>query len=218
MSVTEVEISREAETAAARSRRETRRRLVEAGTELFARDGLHGATSAQIARRAGVAAGTFYLHFKDKQDLFREIVHAAFAQLRERQARAASDCAPGSLAELRARYRVLLEVAQENESLLRILFGRRHEASELGEEVIDSLVPGIEERMRKRSRSGELRGLHSAVAAQAIVGMATRVIAWWLDDPEAVSREEVVETLIALHPASRTGSDAEADRARISEE
>jgi AcrR family transcriptional regulator len=205
MSVTESEVIGQTETAASRSRRETRRRLVEAGTELFARDGLHVTTSAQIARRAGVAAGTFYLHFRDKQDLFREIVRSAFRELRERQARAAAGQLPGSLGALRARYRVLLEVAEENQSLIRVLFDRRQEGTSLGDEVIDSLVPGIEERMRERAQSGEFQGLHFAAAAQAIVGMATRVIAWWVKDPGRAPREEVVETLIALHPASRSG-------------
>lgn len=205
MSVTEAEVIHQPESAASRSRRETRRRLVEAGTELFARDGLHGATSAQIARQAGVAAGTFYLHFRDKQDLFREIVRAAFRELRERQAEAAAHQPLGSLGALRARYRVLLEMAEENQNLIRVLFGRRQEGASLGDELIDSLVPGIEERMRERAESGELQGLHSAAAAQAIVGMATRVISWWVEDPERAPREEVVETLIALHPASRSG-------------
>jgi len=41
-------------------------------------------TSHDIARAAGVASGTFYLHFPDKQALFREIVYEAIRQLRER--------------------------------------------------------------------------------------------------------------------------------------
>ena len=39
----------------------------------FAEEGLHAVTSARIARRAGVATGTFYLHFADKHVLFEEI-------------------------------------------------------------------------------------------------------------------------------------------------
>jgi AcrR family transcriptional regulator len=81
MSVSE---SRIRTTAPARSRADTRRRLIEAGTDLFASDGLHGVTSARIAAEAGVATGTFYLHFKDKEDLFREIVFSALAELRQR--------------------------------------------------------------------------------------------------------------------------------------
>ena len=88
--------------AAARSRADTRRRLVEAGTDLFARDGLHGVTSARIARAAGVATGTFYLHFKDKEALFREIVFAALA--RPARARMApADGPPSRRAEAGAR-------------------------------------------------------------------------------------------------------------------
>ncbi|MEN8185016.1 MAG: helix-turn-helix domain-containing protein, partial [Myxococcota bacterium] len=193
------------EGAAARSRRETRRRLVEAGTELFARDGLHGATSARIARRAGVAAGTFYLHFKDKQQLFREIVFAALAEMRSRQDRAAADVPRGGTLEVRARYRVLLQVAEENRSLIRVLFGRGPAAADLGEEMLDSLVPGIEERLRERAASGEAHGLHAAAAAQAIVGMVTRVIGWWAEDPTRAPREDVVETLTRLHPIRPRG-------------
>ena len=59
--------------AADRSREQTRARLITSGKQLFAKRGLHGVTTHDIARRAGVAAGTFYLHFKDKTELFREI-------------------------------------------------------------------------------------------------------------------------------------------------
>jgi AcrR family transcriptional regulator len=166
MSVAETHVISDAESAPARSRRETRRRLLEAGTELFARRGLQGATSAQIARRAGVAAGTFYLHFKDKGELFREIVFDALAQLRERQSRAAAEASGGPLEAVRARYRELLDFAEENRNLIRVLFGRGHEAGDLGEDVVDALVPGIEERIRERAELGEAPALHPAVARQ----------------------------------------------------
>jgi AcrR family transcriptional regulator len=197
MSVGELDVSR-SEGAAARSRRETRRRLIEAGTELFARRGLYGATSAEIARQAGVAAGTFYLHFKDKRDLFREIAFAALAQLRQREDAAAAG-ASGRVEELRARYHELLRFAEENRNLVRVLFGRRHEAADLGEDVLDAIVPGLEERLR----GGAGPGLHPAVAAQALAAMVSRVLAWWIEAPERASRDEVVETLLRLHPLVR---------------
>jgi AcrR family transcriptional regulator len=194
MSVGEPEV-KQREGAAERSRRETRRRLLEAGTELFAREGLHGATSAQIARRAGVAAGTFYLHFRDKGALFREIVFDALSRLRARQDAAAAGLPRGSRAEIAARMGVLLDVAAEQRSLIRVLFGRGHQAADLGEEVLAGLLPGLEERLRAGAA-----GLHPAAAAQALVGMVTRVIAWWAEDPARAPRESVVETLTRLHP------------------
>ena len=38
-----------------------------AGEALFAEHGLHGVTTHTIAHHAGVAAGTFYLHFPDSR-------------------------------------------------------------------------------------------------------------------------------------------------------
>lgn len=48
---------------------DTRDRLVRAMTVLGARDGLQAATTAAIAREAGVAEGTLYRHFAGKEAL-----------------------------------------------------------------------------------------------------------------------------------------------------
>jgi AcrR family transcriptional regulator len=209
MSVSELDVTKSGG-AAARSRRETRRRLLAAGTELFALHGLHGVTSAEIARQAGVAAGTFYLHFKDKRELFREIVFAALAQLRAREDAAAA-LARDRVAELRARYHELARFADENRNLVRVLFGRRHEAADLGEDVLDAILPGLEERLRE---SAGPAGLHPGVAAQALAAMVSRVLAWWVEDPRRASRDEVVETLLRLHPLVRTLERARASEAK----
>src|SRR5215471_4411315 len=76
--------------AAERSRAQTRARLLEAGRALFAERGLHGLTTHDVAARAGVATGTFYLHFADKRELLRVIAAETIALLRERLDRATS--------------------------------------------------------------------------------------------------------------------------------
>jgi AcrR family transcriptional regulator len=201
MSVAETELR---STAPARSRAATRRRLLEAATELFAREGLHGATSARIARAAGVATGTFYLHFPDKEGLFREIVLAALSELRARVRRALEGSGPDPRAQVRARTAELVSFAEENRNLIGVLFGRRQEAGELAEDVLDALIPGIEESLRMRAQSGDVpEGLEPAVAAQAIAAMTSRVLAWWVDDPARASREQVIETLCRMHPVHR---------------
>lgn len=52
----------------------TRRRLKEAALEVIARDGYPSATIDEIAATAGASRATFYLHFKSKADLIRELV------------------------------------------------------------------------------------------------------------------------------------------------
>src|SRR5690554_1635085 len=41
--------------------------------KLLARNGFHGFSIKQLAEEAGIAAGTIYLYFKDRDDLIREL-------------------------------------------------------------------------------------------------------------------------------------------------
>ncbi len=55
--------------------RERRLRIMEAARDLFARKGINGTSSNEIARQAGVSIGTFYSYFENKKSLFLEILH-----------------------------------------------------------------------------------------------------------------------------------------------
>lgn len=47
--------------------------ILRATLELLATCGFHGFSMKQLAERAGVAAGTLYLYFKDREDLIRQL-------------------------------------------------------------------------------------------------------------------------------------------------
>ncbi|MFZ4453963.1 TetR/AcrR family transcriptional regulator [Salibacterium aidingense] len=51
-------------------KQETRTHLLEAGAEVFAQAGFHGASIDQIADTAGFTKGAFYAHFDTKESLF----------------------------------------------------------------------------------------------------------------------------------------------------
>ena len=52
---------------------ETRRALIEAAARIFNSAGYHSTDSNRIAREAGYAPGTFYVHFPDKLAIFLEV-------------------------------------------------------------------------------------------------------------------------------------------------
>jgi AcrR family transcriptional regulator len=60
--------------------------IVEAAVRVFARKGYFNSRVSDIAREAGIAAGTIYLYFKTKEDilvtLFRDKMAAFVARLR----------------------------------------------------------------------------------------------------------------------------------------
>src|SRR5580658_3710077 len=65
-----------------RRREKTRLDLVEAATRVIARKGFHQTRIADIAAEADVGLGTFYLHFKTKNEIFTELVEVGAAKLR----------------------------------------------------------------------------------------------------------------------------------------
>jgi AcrR family transcriptional regulator len=65
----------------ARKRRATEERLLDAALTVFLEHGYDGTTTGEIARAADVAAGTFYLHFRDKRAAYDQLCLRAAHEL-----------------------------------------------------------------------------------------------------------------------------------------
>src|SRR3954452_4462683 len=60
---------------------ERRQAIIDAALDEFVARGFTATRLDEIAKRAGVAKGTIYLHFKDKEALFQELIRAALVPL-----------------------------------------------------------------------------------------------------------------------------------------
>ena len=58
--------------------------IFDAALDVFAECGFEAARLDDVAARAGVAKGTLYLHFDDKEALFEEVVRSAVSPIIER--------------------------------------------------------------------------------------------------------------------------------------
>lgn len=58
--------------------------LLQAALQLFAKQGFDGTSTALIAKRAGVASGTLFFHFKNKEELIHELFRELSAKFRNR--------------------------------------------------------------------------------------------------------------------------------------
>ena len=107
--------------AAAKSQSHSLERLRKAARTLFVRDGYHQTRPQDIAREAGVANGTFYLHFKDKREAFLDF--AAEAQnelLAEYRARLEGISKPRE--RLRAIFNTIVEFGTRNPGVMHAAF------------------------------------------------------------------------------------------------
>jgi len=191
---------------------ETRRRLIEAGTRSFAKLGYHGMKIAAVTRDAGVANGTFYLHFKDKQTLFLDILRAAIGKL------AAGLFAVHGYGEQiksaeREEISVVFDFAEKNRDLMRIALNT--DSSELlkGVDIFDPIIEMRIKQIKKGIEAGNVnRSINPLIAARAEVGMMMSVVLWWLDNREKASKHDVIDTLTLLRQSwSATGSDKDDD-------
>lgn len=188
-------------TAGERTRAATRARLLTSGKTLLAERGLHRITTHDVAAHAGVAAGTFYNHFRDKGDLFREITNEALSEL-TRRLDAAADTVENQQQAVRLRAAALVGFAEDHRDLIRILFSRDSEAAVVETDVLQLLA---DRTSVARSQLVAQRRMPSEIdpdiLGQALVGMWARVMAWWAEDTSRAPREVVIETLtqIQLH-------------------
>ena len=77
----------------------TRRALLQAAREIFTESGYAGATTEDIAQRAGVTRGALYYQFRDKLGLFRAVVEDLYLHITQKVVSAiqASREEPGDL-------------------------------------------------------------------------------------------------------------------------
>lgn len=122
------------------SRREakdlTRRRLLAAALQILDAEGEAGLSASKVARRAGIAQSSFYVHFRDKNDLLQSLGDEAGSRLRRvtRDARRRARAAPTDEERHRAAFRVPLEEICRHPELFRLsLRARLDPASPLAE-------------------------------------------------------------------------------------
>src|ERR1051326_5638917 len=66
-----------------RRRAHTRTTLLKAARQVFAKRGYHDASIAEITELADVGVGTFYLHFRDKDEIFTTMLTDGMRALRD---------------------------------------------------------------------------------------------------------------------------------------
>jgi AcrR family transcriptional regulator len=103
-----------------------RRRIIEAADSLIREQGLAGATTRQIARAAGCAEGSIYVHFQDKIDLVIAVIverEPYFADLLELPSRAGEGTVE---ANLEPWVDELVNLLRENQPIFFALMGDRN--------------------------------------------------------------------------------------------
>jgi AcrR family transcriptional regulator len=128
--------------------------ILDAAEELIARHGLHAAALVQIAKRAGVAVGTLYNYFTDRDALIRGLFESRRATFRPRLRAAIS--AGTELAfepRLRGFVRAVFEVFESHRSFLKLVIENEH-LKPSGSTTPQDLLDGVRDIVATGVRDG----------------------------------------------------------------
>jgi len=163
-----------------RIRETTAQAILGAAEEVFADQGLVSAHMGDIAARAGVAVGTLYNHFKDREALLAGLLAARRTEMLARLDQALREAQDKPFREkLRALLRAKLSNAQEHRKLFHILWqgemARLEEtfpsACRMPAEVLREIHVRVEKVMKQGLREGELRADMSDLASVLFMAM-----------------------------------------------
>lgn len=154
---------------------ERRDQIVKVATDLFAKEGFKGATTREIARRAGISEAVIFKHFSKKEDLYKAIIDSRCSD-HEGGPRLLGMLKDKSGREVFTTVAVyLLEEHQKDPSFMRLLTYSALEQHSLSELFLKTrameLLGFLEDKIRELIREGVMRDVDPAIAARAFIGM-----------------------------------------------
>src|SRR5262245_49615125 len=102
----------------------TREQLLDAGMALFVERGFHAVVLSDVSAHADLGAGTLYLHFRDKREIYEALARRHLGRMRERwAARASEESDPREQVLLMVEVAILYFAEHRDEARLFLLEG-----------------------------------------------------------------------------------------------
>lgn len=149
----------------------TRQLILSAAEEVFGERGYDQAAISEITRRAGVAQGTFYVHFADKKAVFVELVRHLNDRLRE-EVFTAIEGLDDRMAIERARFDAFFRFVRGHRNLYRIVRQAEFVDEELYRWYYRRLAEGYAQGLQRSMDEGQARPLDPEALAYCLMGVA----------------------------------------------
>jgi TetR/AcrR family fatty acid metabolism transcriptional regulator len=193
-----------------------RQLILRAAAAVFARRGYHGASMAQVAEEAGVAAGTIYLYFAGKEQLLVTLVGGALRDYLEECRPLLAAAAPGA-PRLRRLIELHLSFFERDPDLARLLMVHLREADPAIQAGIAPALRAaydlIEEVLRAGVAAGAFDpGLDPRLARKLLAGGLEEVVSSWVLREPRYSLLRVLDPLHRMAARAMGAKEQHADR------
>jgi len=176
-----------------RRKLQTRGKLKEATLSLVLKKGFDDVTIQDVVDRADLGRGTFYVHYRDLQDILWDIIQDG---LQESFVIGQSRSKQGSYPVGYLGYLITFETAAKHQDLYRVMLGGKGSAL-ITQRVADYLADAIQKAIETKQFMQKL-DFPSAVTAQYVVGALMRMVLWWLEMPNDYTPQQMANMVYTL--------------------
>ncbi len=166
------------------AKQDKRSRILQAAVKVFAEKGFYNAKVAEIARKAGVADGTIYLYFKNKDEIliliFEEEMERVIAHVR-----AEVEQEGNVVAKLRRFVQTHLKFVRKNPKLAQVFQLELRQSNKFIKEYTGSSLKEYLNIIGQLVEEGQAKGvirtdLHPGLVKRALFGALDEIATHWL--------------------------------------
>jgi TetR/AcrR family fatty acid metabolism transcriptional regulator len=179
-----------------------RERILEAAVKVFARKGYFGARVAEIAKKAGVADGTIYLYFRNKEDILVSLFDEVMAEHIAR-ARQELRSLPDAEGKLHAIARHHLRLFSNNQDLAVVFQVELRQSTKFMERFTATWLQDyfalLGDVIAEGQRQGALRSdLPKKLATKAFFGVLDQMVTSWILGGKDYDVGDLAEPVVEL--------------------
>ena len=157
--------------------------ILSAALDEFSARGFAAARLDDVAKRAGVAKGTIYLHFRDKEQLFQELIRAELSPFADRvEAVLKFDVPLRQLGSLLVEAFMSQVYATRRKDVIRLILAEGQRFPKLAEfyyrEMLSRVLAALRGRLRRAFEQGEIKSDAMARFPQLLAAPVVVAIVW----------------------------------------
>lgn len=175
-----------------------RRLIVEAATKSFSLFGYKATTMDQVARLANVGKGTIYTFFKNKEELFEEIISSL---VKEMIAEADAAIQPGQpvtknvhdalyrLLEFRSKHQLMIKLVQEEAEMGTVA------VSDMLQHVENEIIAYLRKKLEVAIEKEAIPPMNTELTSFLLLKMYITLVSDWERNHEPLTSEQIAQTM-----------------------
>jgi len=172
-------------------------KICDAAEELFAKNGFYATEIYEIAQRAGVAAGTFYVYFPDKVSVFLYLMDNLGRKLRSAIKQAKLEEPSALIVEQeRISIRVFFSFVREHFGLFRIVWQSQFVDAESFKRYYERFSSGYVNEIVNAQQDGSVRSFDPVLLSYALMGIYSFVTLKFFVFDETEPDEAAIDQLV----------------------